>query len=251
MKIENIAEVMNFWFTNKMDGVHTVIPGQILKYDGHSTRKAEVKLMVKLRNVHNEIIEISPIKNVPVIFPSTKNCNILFPLNKGDGCLLVFAESSIGNFLLNATDNARDADDLNRFDLSDCICIPGLFSFNNLPDVSGLNNTDFWIKFQNATINITDTTNSIILESTSGKIEIKIDGSIIFDDGTEPFVLGTTAKTELDKESANMTALKAAINAWIPVPNDGGAALKTALAAFLALATENYSSILSTLIKGK
>lgn len=67
----------------------------------------------------------------------------------------------------------------------------------------------------------------------------------------ESFVKGDTAKTELDKESANMTALKAAISGWTPVANDGGAALKTALAAFLALTTENYSNILSTKIKGE
>jgi hypothetical protein len=33
---------------------------------------------------------------------------------------------------------------------------------------------------------------------------------------------------------ARLDALKTAINAWVPVPNDGGAALKTALAGWLA-----------------
>lgn len=251
MKKENIDEVMSLWLANKLDNVHTVLPGQIVNYEGHTTRKAEVKVMLKLRNVHNKIVEISPIKNVPVIFPCTKNFNILFPLKKNDGCLLLFSESAIGDFLLNANNTAIEAEDLNRFDLSDCICIPGLYSFTNNPDVSSLNSTDFWIQFQNATINIIDSTNEIILKTTTGKIKIESSGAITFDDGTESYVLGNKAQTELNKESANMTALKAAINAWVPVPNDGGAALKAALAAFLALPTENYASILSTLIKGK
>lgn len=172
MKEENITEVFNKWFSNKMDSVHTMLPGQIINYEGHTTRKAEVKIMVKIRNTHNQIIEISPIKNVPVIFQSTKNFNMVFPLEKGDGCMLIFAESSIGNFLLNATDNALEADDLNRFDLSDCICVPGLWGFANLPDVSTLNDTDFWLQFQNASINITDTTNDINIANALGNIEI-------------------------------------------------------------------------------
>jgi hypothetical protein len=181
-KKENIAEVFNLWFSNKMDDVHTILPGQIVNYDGHTTRKAEVKIMIKLRNVHNQIIEIDPIKNVPVIFPSTKNFNMLFPLEKGDGCLLVFAESSIGNFLLNTTDNAIDADDLNRFNLSDCICIPGLWGFANLPDTTTLNSTDFWLQFQDSTIQIKDTTNEIILkDKVTNTIETKSTGVKITD----------------------------------------------------------------------
>jgi hypothetical protein len=175
MKEENIVEVFNLWFSNKTDGIHTILPGQIVNYEGHTTRKAEVKPMVKLRNCHNQIIEIAPIKNVPVMFPSTKAFNLLFPLKKNDGCLLLFSESSIGNFLLNATNNAMEADDLNRFDLSDCICIPGLWSFKNLPDAPE-NDDDFFLTFQNSKIQIVKDTNEIYIEDKSGN-KISLDGS--------------------------------------------------------------------------
>jgi hypothetical protein len=242
MKKENINEVFNTWFSNKMDSVHTILPGQVVNYEGHTTRKAEVKIMVQLRNVHNQIIDIAPIKNVPVIFPSTKNFNMLFPLKKGDGCLLVFAESSIGNYLLNATDNAKEADDLNRFDLSDCICIPGLWSFANLPDTSTLNSTDFWLQFQNGTINITDTTNDIILKTTTGKIKIESSGNITFDDGTESYVLGDLHKTAL-------LALNSAIAAITPAGSSAAniAAIQAAFSTF----NGTLANMLSTQIKGK
>lgn len=182
MKKNNIAEVMNLWFSNKMDNVHTMLPGQIINYEGHTTRKAEVRIMIKLRSVHNEIIEIPPIKNVPVVFPSTKNFNMLFPLKKNDGCMLIFAESAIGDFLLNSNDTIIDTEDLNRFDLSDCVCIPGLFSFTNNPDVSTLNDTDFWLQFQNSKIQIKDITNEIILEDKTGNIiQTKLTGVNITD----------------------------------------------------------------------
>lgn len=68
---------------------------------------------------------------------------------------------------------------------------------------------------------------------------------------TESFVLGDTAKTELDKDQTLMQTLQTAISGWTPVPNDGGAALKTALAAYLGLPQASYTNILSTKIKGE
>ena len=168
-------EIFNIWFDSKTDNIHTILPGKFVSYDGHEKRKAEVKIMVKLRNAQNEIIEIAPIKDVPVIFPSTMDFNFLFPINKDDGCLLVFSESSIGNFLLNDTNNAKDADDLNRFDLSDCIAIPGLWSFKNLPDKPD-NDDDFWLIFQDSKINIVKDTNEIYIEDKQGN-KVSLDGT--------------------------------------------------------------------------
>lgn len=67
----------------------------------------------------------------------------------------------------------------------------------------------------------------------------------------QPFVKGTTAKTEHDKVKDALTELQSAINGWVPVPNDGGGALKIALAAFLAKPMPDYSNILSTKIFGE
>ncbi len=62
----------------------------------------------------------------------------------------------------------------------------------------------------------------------------------------DALIKGTAASIQLNKDLALMTALKSAFNAWTPVALDGGAALKTALAAFLALPDADYSNILST-----
>ena len=248
MKKENINEVMNLWFSNKMDNVHTILPGQIVSYDGHAARKAEVKVMIKLRNVHNQIIEISPIKNVPVVFPSTKNFNMVFPLKKNDGCLLLFSESAIGDFLLNSNNTVITAEDLNRFDLSDCICIPGLWSFTNNPNVTALNDTDFWIQFQNATINITDTLNDIILETTIGKIKIEKTGNVTINDGTESFVLGNTFVTDITSLVTALSSL-VVVPPAIPMVRGDLATIQSTATTLLALLTSNH--FLSTQIKGK
>jgi len=89
-----------------------------------------------------------------------------------------------------------------------------------------------------------DDENGLILYENNGT-------KLTFFKGDESFVLGDTAQTELDKDKDAMTELQNAINGWTPVPNDGGAALKAALATFLAKPMADYSSILSDLIKGK
>jgi hypothetical protein len=63
---------------------------------------------------------------------------------------------------------------------------------------------------------------SISIENAEGSLVLQDDGTVIVGDGAEFVALATKVLTEL-------TALKAAILGWTPVPNDGGAALKTAL----------------------
>jgi hypothetical protein len=225
---ENINDAFNLFFDNKLTNVHTIIPGQIEEYQGHTERKARVKPLVKLKTINNKSISINPIDNVPVIFPSANSFNLLFPLNKGDGCLLLFSESPIGNFLGSA--NEQESDSLVRFSLTDCIALVGLHSFRNVPNAQ-------------TKIEIGDDF-SITLETTTGKIKIETSGNITFDDGTEPYMLGTTWKSAYDTYMnvvASITPGNEAANA---------AALSAIKAAAIVLLTQ-HTSILSNFIKGK
>lgn len=181
------TDAFNKFIRSKLDKVHTILPGKIEQYYGHTQRKARVKPFVKPRNINNEIIDIDPIDNVPVIFPSTKNFNMLFPINKGDGVLLLFAEAGIGNFL-NST-SIQEADDLNKFSLDDCIAIPGLWSFLDTPKTVA-NNNDFYLIYEDAQIHISKSTNEIIIKNKSGQIKIDLMGNIGMLGATEAFVKG-------------------------------------------------------------
>jgi hypothetical protein len=83
-----------------------------------------------------------------------------------------------------------------------------------------------------------------LVVGSSGEIRLTSDSA------SEKYVLGDIAKVELEKDLDAMTELQTAINGWIPVAQDGGAALKTALAGFLAKTMADYSNILSEQIKG-
>jgi len=210
---KNIVAIFNQWFDNKIRDIHTVIPGEFQSYIS-SQRKAVVKPLVKLKTVNEKDISILPIDNVPVIFPSTKLFTFEFPIVKGDGCLLLFSESPIGNFLNSNIE--QNSDDMNRFQLTDCIAIPGLWSFSNLPEAP------------TTKIEVDDSYN-ITIETIAGKIKIEPSGNITFNDGTEAFVKGTT-------QNAALIALGAAIAAIVPAGSSAAniAAIQAAFATFTA-----------------
>lgn len=66
---------------------------------------------------------------------------------------------------------------------------------------------------------------------------------------SEATPLGETLQTALGVDRDALQELQAALTAWTPAPLDGGAALKTALTAFLALPMADYTTMLSTQVK--
>lgn len=100
-------------------------------------------------------------------------------------------------------------------------------------------------------------TNEISLISKTGEIDLSCKESkrginisqtikIGSREANEAVLKGTTALTEMNKDVTVMNLLISALKAWIPVPSDGGAALKTSLAPVFNLQMADYSNILST-----
>lgn len=132
--IEGITDIFDKFLNSRFENIHTCIPGKINKFNT-ATRKADVKPLVKLKNKSGSVIDIPSISDVPVILPSGSNFSLSWPIQSGDGCLILFAETGIGNFL-NGTGQVVTADDQSRFSLTDAICIPGLFPFSRVPNSS-------------------------------------------------------------------------------------------------------------------
>lgn len=78
-----------------------------------------------------------------------------------------------------------------------------------------------------------------------------LNGTITMLNGTEPFVLGNTIKTELQKIVDALQQLVTDFTTWVPVPTDGGGALKTlVMSGFTTKAPANLTNVLSSKIKG-
>ena len=130
---EGLLPTMDQWMLNFLEDIHTTIPGRIERYSGHKERRARVVPLVRPWLQNGTLVEIKPIDDVPVVFPSSAAGSILFPLKAGDGVLLTFSEVGIGNYLHGRANTVADADDPSRFSLSDCVALPGLFPFAGVP----------------------------------------------------------------------------------------------------------------------
>jgi len=237
--VEDLSEILDIWLDSRLRRVHTILPGKIVEYD-YTTRKAKVKPLIKMKMRDNTNLSIDPIDNVPVLIYGTNKANIYIPIKKDDGVLLLFSESPMGNYLNSTTE--QEADDLRRFNLADCIAIPGLWSFKSVPTAPD-NGNDFFINFQDAKITIKDKTNDIIIETTTGKIKIEKSGNITFNDGTESYVKGNTLANAL---LALCTTISTATSGT-PAQNAAGIeTIKTAFSTFNA----QINNFKSTQIKG-
>jgi hypothetical protein len=125
-----MADILDDWLDARLQGVHTAIPGEVELYDP-TKRLARVKPLVSQLSRFGESLSIPPIDGVPVVFPGSKNAGICWPLEKGDGVLLIFAETGIGDWLNGNADTAADSEA--RFCLTDAIAIPGLWQIPKIP----------------------------------------------------------------------------------------------------------------------
>jgi len=230
MRKNNLTETLQDFLKSRLDNIHTVIPGTFESYEGSASRKASVKPMVKYRTPANEDIEMPIIENVPVVFPSSGNFNLLFPIQKGDGCLILFSETGIGNYLA-GTGQIANADDQSKFSLTDAIAIPGLWTFSNSPQAVN-------------SIELTDT-GSLVITVNNKTMEFNSLGQINMLSGVESFVKGDTLFTIWN---TYLTALSVGI-----VPGDAvaNAASLTAIKSAAAALQAQLSTIKSLTIKGE
>jgi hypothetical protein len=123
--IDQFSDVVKNITTGMLSEMYTVLPGIIEKYDPE-LKQVSVKPLLK-KSLAGTELDLPVIENVPIIFPSTKKSLLAFPLSQGDGCLLLFSQRSLDDWLSKGG-NVLPTDP-RMFDLSDAIAIPGLFNF--------------------------------------------------------------------------------------------------------------------------
>lgn len=138
-----MSEVIQDLIDSKIEHVHTCIPGRIVSYKGHAKRLATVQPSVRIPTPAGPLLDVPPIIDVPVVFPSTLAGSLLFPVRAGDGVLIIVSEVGIGKWLQAATTTTiMDPDDASRHTLTDAIAIPGLWSLPSVPPTPGYSSED-------------------------------------------------------------------------------------------------------------
>lgn len=164
---DGTVDIFDTWLRSRTDAIHTALPGEIVSYTGHQERKAKVQPLVNIRTSRNQILSLPTIDDVPVLLPGSNNFQFKFPIKRGDGVLLIFSESSIGSWLTKG--GQQDAQINDRFSLTDCIAIPGLWSF---VDANSANNASSYIELDDQGKLIVTNGLGIIELGTSGQVNI-------------------------------------------------------------------------------
>lgn len=146
----NLITVIQHVIADALSSVHTAFPAQIEKYD-FTTAKADVKPLINAVYPDGSTMELPVIPNVPVVWPRTSLGSISFPLQRGDGCLIVCSERSIDDWLLLGGNNNTPSDP-RMFDLNDAIAIPGVYSFAVQTKIKGNDKFEIHYKDQQVTI---------------------------------------------------------------------------------------------------
>lgn len=103
--------------------VHTAMPAKIVSIDA-SSGLATVLPTIKKMTADGTTMDFPQISGVPVVLPqgSGQTVSIAIPVKTGDSCLLIISEQSLEYWLY-----GRETDTSLLFDITNAICIPGLF----------------------------------------------------------------------------------------------------------------------------
>ena len=112
------------WVNGAIGNVHTALPGAIVSYDAGSNR-ASVQPFGAIKTKDTRSIAYPVIHNAPVQFPCGMggSAGITFPIRPGDGCIVLFAEGQLDDYL-----SGGDSSDGRKHSLNDAMVIPGMYS---------------------------------------------------------------------------------------------------------------------------
>lgn len=162
----DLLEAIESAITGRLAALHVSLPGSVEKYDS-STQKADIKPMLKKRLLDGAVEDYPVIPNVPVIWPRTADFALAAPMNRGDQVLLVFIERSMDEWL--SEGGTPTPVDRRKFNLSDAVAIPGLYSFK-----------------QNSPVN---TGEDAVVQFKSSKITMRKNGDMELDVGSNDLYL--------------------------------------------------------------
>lgn len=170
MSSDTLTNAIKSAVWNILVGVHTALPARVDSYNPEGP-SIQAKPLIKKLYRDGSIVALPAVVSVPVVFMRTAKFRLSFPLEKGDGVLLIFAERSLETWLSRGEDVAPQ--DPRKFDLSDAIAIPGLWAFGKgMPVESG---EELELAFGDVKIS-TDGTNFVL---TNGNATIESDGATV------------------------------------------------------------------------
>lgn len=149
---QRFSDIIKKSIESYLENIHTCLPGKITEFDP-ITNRVSVQPVIK-KKIGENTISYPIITDVPLQYPKSKDSAITFPIAKGDGCIILFSETSMENYY-NSLNTEVEPGDSRKFSLTDAICIPGISPFT-APGLIG-DGISLEIKFKDKKIVLNDT----------------------------------------------------------------------------------------------
>ena len=178
----------------------------MISINNYNFKFAIPAIVVGVSNLKDGLIDVLPIVNsvnhltwettehntlydIPVVFPSTSNSSICFPVNQGDTVELILQSSDIIRFR-DGNKEQHDPSQLGYNNLANCIALVGFVPFQE----SCFNPNNYKNDFDNQDLNIVHNKNS----GNEANIVIKSDGSINIISNNKVDINGVTITADGD-----------------------------------------------------
>lgn len=110
-------------------GLYTATPAIVETYDSETATISCYPAIYKA-DKDGVLLQESLLEGVPVMFPSTKDAAITFPLTKGDKVMLLFGQQDMDTWLESAEDIDKPQT-LRRHNLNDAVAYPTTLKYNS------------------------------------------------------------------------------------------------------------------------
>ena len=173
MSIEQktLPTVLSDLMTKVSRELNCSIPAIIQKYDA-KTQKASVKVNIQ-RVYQDSSIDVPILSNVPVMWATSGQASMTFPVKKGDGCLVIFCDVDITNYLLGG-DNIKPQTTRSH-SLNDAVVLMGLNPFSKAVKVE--NGDDVLLQYAGSKIRLKP--NGVVQIESAKEVNIKTENVVI------------------------------------------------------------------------
>jgi len=185
-KQPTLTDLIRTALDSSLSDVHTCMPGVIESFN-ESTQTAKVNLSIRrVKNTRtsegSRYVNIPPVINVPVVYPSAGGYSITFPVTSGDEVLVVFSERAIDTWLQSG--GVQNPLDRRKHEYTDAIAVIGLHS--NTKAISSYATDALEIRTNDGNTYISVKPNEVKIDiGGSGGATFNADGSVVFANGAQ------------------------------------------------------------------
>ena len=152
-----VKELMDY-LERREGSLHHAMPGAIHSYDASTCSAQVVPLIKRLQSDLETNEEFGVLNDVKVVFPSSSDSSITFPIKRGDPVLVIFSDYCIDEWRASGGTTPVATTDGRQHHLSDAFCIPGCSP--------------------TATANLAKDQNSLVVKYKDSALQITADGTV-------------------------------------------------------------------------